>query len=311
MNDSIRHSRQIRSRRALSVIAATGVLGWSSACAWLDDVPIQDLGDTSGGLGAPTPEPSPEKEFPEQIDPGFAGHWVGYVENPFERDEYGQAVPAVFGSGSTEVTLDYRFEGEVFTPAATLVFGAAPGPVPEPGVAYPPGVHHTYATASRSRLGTIFRAPVVEGFAYEMQEYLNRFAGYDPGSTSMLAFPELAAFVDWCSVQVPLDQGDGDFDCLGAGGLGGGDPLLGEPCIAFRADGTEEEVDCDFAAMCLSDLCRCDADSCQFSGSEQPVQVFLERQGDQIIGTISGATLESGYPGWYTPMGTLRLFRAD
>lgn len=307
MNDSIRHSRRIRSRLTRTLLAATWALGWSSACAWLEDVPLQDLGDTSGGLG--TPPPMPEKDFPEQVDPGFAGHWVGYVENPFERDEYGQAVPAAFASGSTEVTLDYRFEGEFFTPAATLVFGAAPGPAPQPGLAYPPGVHHSFVT--NGLRPSDFRAPVVEGFAYELQENRERFATYDPGSASLLSFPELAAFAEWCSAQVPLDQGDGDFDCLGASGLAGGDPIKGDPCIAFRSDGSEDEVDCDFAAMCHSNLCQCNSQECEFSGSDQVAQVFLERQGDQIIGTISGATLDSGYPGWYSPMGTLRLFRAD
>jgi hypothetical protein len=63
--------------------------------------------------------------------------------------------------------------------------------------------------------------------------------------------------------------------------------------------------------MCLSNLCRCSADGCQLNRAGDIADVFLERQGDRIVGTISGATLDSGYPGWYEPMGTLYLFRAD
>jgi hypothetical protein len=283
-------------------------LGWSSGCSWFGDVPVEDLGSTGGSLTEP--EPVPERDFLEQIDPGFEGHWVGYVENPFERDEQGQAVPAAFPSGATEVTLDYRFEGEFFTPSASLVFGSGPAQAPQPGVAYPPGVNHYYATVFVSRA---FRAPVVEGFEYQLTETEGRFAGSDPGNASMLSFQELAAFNDWCAVQAPIDRGDGVVDCLGASGISGGDPVAGgDPCMVSRWDGAEEAVDCNFMAMCWSDLCTCSiGNGCTFSKAEQLSRVFLERQGDQIIGTISGATLDSGLPGWYSPMGTVHLYRAD
>jgi hypothetical protein len=297
-------------------VAAALALGWSSACTGFgDDVPVEDLGETNGGLGAE--QPLPEKEYLEQIDPGFAGRWVGYVENPFERDEYGQPVPVVFSSGSTEVTLDYRFERVepfIIEPFATLVFGAGPGPIQEPGVAYPPGVHHYFHSFSAPTRGDrSFRAPVVEGFEYQLSERLSRFAGYDPGRASMLGFTELAAFEEWCSLQGPLSSGH--VDCLGPmKAFSGGDPEgtgTGEPCIVTRPDDSREEVDCDFAAMCLSDLCACADGSCYFNRPEPVTQVFLERHGDQIIGTLSGATLESDNPAWLAPMGTLRLFRAD
>jgi hypothetical protein len=313
MNDSVRHSRRTLWTHARSLLAGALALGWSSACTGFgDDVPVEDLGDTNGGLGAA--EPLPEKEYPEQIDPGFAGRWVGYVENPFERDESGQALPVAFPSGSTEVTLDYRFERfeqVIIVPFATLVFGAGPTPIPEPGVAYPLGVHHYFAQAA-NRTSRAFRAPVVEGFEYQLSEPLNRFAGYDPGRASMLGFTELAAFEEWCSLQGPLSSGD--FDCLGPkDGFSGGDPegTGSDPCLVIRPDRSQEEVDCDFAAMCMSDLCSCDGGYCSFNRPESVAQVFLERHGDQIIGTLSGAMLESDNPAWLMPMGTLRLFRAD
>jgi hypothetical protein len=284
-------------------------LGWSSGCTWFGDVPVEDLGSTGGGLTAAEPQPIPARDFIEQIDPGFEGHWVGHVENPFERDEQGQALPAAFPSGSTEVTLDYRFEGEFFTPVASLVFGAGPAPVPEPGVAYPAGVNHYFASFF---VGDSFRAPIVEGFEYQLTETDVRFAGSDPGNASLLSFPELAAFSEWCAVQTPIDRGDGVVDCLGASGLAGGDPLLGDPCIVSRSDGSNVPTDCNYAAMCSTDLCRCTiGNGCELARAEQLSRVFLERQGDEIIGTISGATLDSGQPGWYSPMGTLRLYRAD
>jgi hypothetical protein len=295
--------------RARCVIAAAMTLGWSSGCSWFGDVPVEDLGSTDGRLTAADSAPIPERDFIEQLDPGFAGRWVGYVENPFERDERGQAVPAAFPSGSTEVTLDYRFEGEFFTPEASLVFGSGPAPVPQPGVAYPPGVNHYFVTFPAS--GS-FRAPIVEGFEYQLTEPDGRFSGSDPGNASMLSFPELAAFNDWCAVQEPLDRGDGGIDCLGASGFAGGDPLLDDPCIVFRSDGPAELMDCNYVAMCTTDLCSCSiGNGCTFAKSEQLSRVFLERRGDEIIGTIEGATLDSGLPGWYSPMGTLRLYRAD
>ena len=81
------------------VIAALLFSGWITGC--LGDPPIEDLGSTGGGA---TTEPVPETRSGSQLDPGFEGYWVGYVENPFERDELGRAVPAVFPSGSTQET---------------------------------------------------------------------------------------------------------------------------------------------------------------------------------------------------------------
>jgi hypothetical protein len=310
MIDLIRYSLQTGLGEARYVIGAALALGWGSGCGF-GGAPIEDLGNTGRGLGLRAPEAIPEKEFLEQIDPGFGGHWVGYVEDPFQRDELGQPVPAVFPSGSTEVTLDYRFDGERFTPSATLVFGAGPAPVPERGVAYPPGINHYY-TGLRTARGYSFRAPVVEGFEYELTEQDPSLEGHDPGSASLLTFVELAAFQQWCGLQVPQPISADRFGCLGASGFGGGDPLGGVPCTAFSADGTEQPVDCNFAVMCIaSDLCRCTAENCYFDQFLKLSDVFLERQGDQIVGTVSGATLDSGRPGWYTPMGTLRLSRID
>lgn len=310
MNDSARHSRT-RWLETRPVLAGALALGWMSACTGLgSDVPIEDLGDTNGGLT--DADPVPQKLYLEQVDPGFAGHWVGYVENPFERDEAGQPVPAAFASGSSEVTLDFRLGGEFSDPSATLVFGAGPPPTPERGVAYPPGVHHYYTWVADVPRGP-FRAPVVEGFEYALGELGPRFAGFDPGQGSLLGFAGLAPFVDWCALQKPPGNTDDNFECLGAGdAFSGGDPIPGgDSCIVTRPDRSEERVDCDFAAMCMSDLCSCDANGCGFAGSEEFATVFLERDGDEIVGTLSNATLDSGYPSWYIPMGTLRLFRAD
>ncbi|HTV23029.1 MAG TPA: hypothetical protein VMG12_30280 [Polyangiaceae bacterium] len=279
---------------------------------------MEDLGDTNGGLG--TPAPIPEKEFLEQIDPGFAGRWVGYVENPFERDEYGQPLPAVFASGSSEVTLEYRFSGEYHEPSATLVFGSGPAPIPARGVAYPPGVDVytalSAATPMTLQSGSIyghFRAPVVEGFEYLLSETSYRVVGSDPGRTSLLGFAELAPFVEWCALQKPPSPPTALSECLGAiDGLTGGDPFPGgDPCTLTRPDRSVEEVDCNFMVMCGSDLCSCTEEGCAFAGSDRFSSVFLERRDDQIVGSISDALLDTGYPGWYSPMGTLRLFRAD
>jgi hypothetical protein len=300
--------------RARAAVAGALVLGWNSGC-WLDDAPIEDLGRTEDGLSPPAAA-IPEKQFMEQLDPGLEGRWVGYVEDPSRPGDDGRLEPAVFPSGSREVTLDYRFEfeDEIPRPAATLTFGAGPAPVPEQGVAYPPGVNHYFRWLGRHHPKP-FSAPVVEGFEYPLTESDARFADYDPHSASLLTFVQLAPFEQWCNVQEGRPRGGGYFDCLGEFGLAGGDPTMGIPCIVTRADGSLEEVDCNFAAMCSSDLCVCNEYGCGFTYTEGESHletvgdVFLERQGDELIGTISGATLDSGYPGWYSPMGTLHLQR--
>ncbi len=317
MNESTRHLRPSRGKSALSFVAAVIAVGGGGGCA-LGEGAVEDLGSTGNEVAAP---PLPEKEFPEQIDPGFEGRWVGYVENPFERDELGQPTRVVFASGSSEVTLDYRFnecpDGDpddcpappvVPRPSATLVFGAGPAEAPQPGVAYPAGVNHYSAWAGFSGR-SLFETPVVEGFDYRLAEGPPRFAGYDPGRVSLLLFDQRSPFVEWCAVQEPRQQSDGHYDCIGADGFSGGNPLQNEACVVTRADRAMEEVDCNFAALCLSDLCSCDAGGCTATYDPRPVSVFLERRGDEIVGTISGATLESSYPGWHQPMGTLRLSR--
>jgi hypothetical protein len=152
----------------------------------------------------------------------------------------------------------------------------------------------------------------VEGFEYRLEERDPRYSGYDPGSASALGFQQFAAFEEWCAVQNVGAQLSGRYDCLGgADGFSGGDPLQGELCRVTHPHGVTDDVDCNFGTMCLSNLCACSADGCWLDRSGEMADVFLERQGDRIIGTISGATLDSGYPGWYVPMGTLHLFRAD
>ena len=305
---------------AWRIIAAALALGSGTGC-WLDRIPIEDLGSTGDGGGTPAadpepdPAPDPVKDYLEQIDPGFVGRWEGYVEDPFQPGEDGRPTPAVFPSGSTRVTLEYTlegtdFEGEGPSPEARLVFGASPAPVPELGVAYPPGAHHYFGYLG----GRPFDSPVVEGFEYILKETEQRFAGYDPGHDTLLSFRQFVPFLEWCRVQEARDQGDGDYECVGASSFGGGDPIQGEPCSVSRADGSVQDVDCDFVAMCLSDLCICQEYGCDLNLERylDPMgQVFLERQGDQIVGTISGAKLDTGLPGWYSPMGTLRLSRVD
>jgi hypothetical protein len=143
--------------------AAALAIGWSSACGPFEDMPIEDLGSTNDGLSTaePTPTPGPEildppipgGKDPVPLDPGFEGRWGGYAENPFRRDENGQVVPAVFPFGSSDVTLDYRFEGPLLLPQATLIFGTGPAPLPERGFPYPAGVSHYFATTDHQSSG--------------------------------------------------------------------------------------------------------------------------------------------------------------
>lgn len=274
------------------------VLATISGCSWLGDAPIEDLGSTAEGPVESVPAPDRD---PGALDPGFAGRWEGYAEDPFQLGEDGRPLPTRFPSGSTSVTLDYRFLG-VSLPAATLVFGAGPAPVPMPGVSYPPGFHHYYAAFFDAN----FKAPVVEGFEYELSERSLRVD--NPDNASLLATPRHAAYDEWCALQTPLPEGDGDFNCAGISSASGGDPLLEEGCVVRVADGTEKAINCDLAALCTTDLCRCDASHCALD-SDEPMQVYLQRFGDDIIATVSGAAIESDQLGWYAPLGTLRLHR--
>jgi hypothetical protein len=84
------------------------------------------------------------------------------------------------------------------------------------------------------------------------------------------------------------------FDCVGAAGFGGGDPALG--CSVSRSDDAEEIVDCNYAALCVSGVCLCSAeDGCLFA-NDRFSQVWLEVNGDEIIGTFSGTVLDVGQP---------------
>lgn|GEM_PF-3475246 len=270
----------------------------SAGCSLFQDLPLEDLGNTGGSSGLPSP---PEEEGDGSIDPGFVGHWVGYAEDPFRTASDGRPAIYTFPSGSTDITLDFSFEQEAF-PVASLVFGTGTPPPPEAGVSYPPGFDHY-----RSTFNYPFQAPPVEGFAYHLTETVLRFE--DPGKAAILTYSQFEALADWCPLQPALPAGNGDyFECSGGGGFSGGDPALGIPCRVDRLDGTEEDVDCNYVALCASEVCRCSEEGCVFN-NDRASQAWLEVNGDEITGTFSSTVLDVGQPGRYVPIGPVHFHR--
>lgn len=277
-----------------ALITASG-----AGCSWFQDLPIEDLGNTGDGSGLP----SPPEEGGGEVDPGFAGHWVGYAEDPFQRAPDGRPATYAFPSGSTDITLDFSFE-TVF-PIANLVFGSGTPPAPETGVSYPPGVDHF-----RAGQGVPFQAPPVEGYTYHLTETIGR-AG-DPGKVAVLTYRQFEGFTDWCQLQPALPAASGNFDCAGASGGANQDPRVATPCLVFHPDGTEEAIECSYLALCTSGVCDCSETRCDVNyDNDRLSQVWLEVNGDEIIGTFSGTVLEAGQTAWYMPIGPVHFHRVD
>jgi hypothetical protein len=257
-------------------------------------LPVQDLGNTTDQLST---EPEPPVADP------FEGQWLGEAQDIFGILPDGSIPPYAFPSGSTKITLEVS-KDETGYEEVRLTFGEGTLPAPERGLAWPPGFD-AYA-ASISSLALFI--PPFEGFAYRLERDPGRLIGNEPDLLA-LQFDRHQPYEEWCALQPSLPQGDGDYDCIGAAGLAGGDPP-NDPCIKSNPDGTEEPIDCNLAGLCLPfsvPVCSCDRDGCERT-SAVPSSLWLRISGDQLIGSI-GTAFETELPGVFLPLGLIRFRR--
>lgn len=287
-----------------SLLAALAALA-ASACA-SDDLPETRLGNTSDLLVeavASVPERIPVATAAEGIDPFLLGDWVGRAEDLFSASNADGSRPEyVFPSGSSEIFLHLDLPRDD-DGNSHIRFGQREAPVPEPGIAYG---DVNYYTADIFRLvGSPSYSPV-EGVAYPLWRQALLLSGKDYPALGFSFSPE-AAFSEWCPLQPPQPTGADSFNCSGATGFGGGDPEAGVPCTATLADGSQRAIDCDFVVLC-SLACECDETSCQPQFNEPLNELWIAREGDELIGHLSRAVFEHGLPR-PMPIGTIRFER--
>lgn len=76
---------------------------------------------------------------------------------------------------------------------------------------------------------------------------------------------------------------DGGFSCIGSlSGLSAGDEELGNPCL---------------------DVCECSGSGCR-AEAERANDLWLIREGDELVGNFAGAVFDHGTSGRFLPMDT-------
>lgn len=296
-------------RAALGPISACligGGLVSSLGCGG-EELEQRDLGNTgseleaAGGAGADrTPV-----VVAGAVDPFIEGQWVGHAEDPFAASgPNGERPSYTFPSGSSQILLDI-FVGDGYLPGGQITFGAGPAPAPRPGVAYPPG----FAAQVRPEVtGTLeIQLPPVEGFSYPLQEHISRSTS-DVGTAAgvlSLGYAPNAAYERWCALQPPRQTGEDTFDCVTV--LDPSDPAA--LCASEFADGSVERFDCNLYNMCLAEnVCHCTETECTLA--RVPANdLWLTRDGDDLLVTFVGAVFDYGSDARYLPVGMARFQR--
>jgi len=267
----------IISRNAFLLGAALST-GWACASA---NAPV-DIGDGRKG---------------ERLE-DYAAHWEGYAE----------AYNFADGSDKVKLTLDASGNG-------TLQIGdSAPLPVAtDPSVAYPASFTGTGALDEYTKL--------FPGFAYAIDT-----ATVESARIRFTLNPWQVAH-DWCSLQTAYDTqavaggsggagGAGGVNRGGAGGDGAVPPgyLVGPDsggyglgryrCLpnfersisdvcSYSVNGTPASVDCEKAELCLSGVCSCDTQGCDYyqppSGAyatRAKLDAALDEAGNSLVGTL-------------------------
>jgi hypothetical protein len=277
MNDILQRPRGNHPRSAslsaaaLIALAAAHVAG----CQRIDDLPLEHLGNTHDELPAVTP--------PAGSSP-FEGHWLGHAEFPTYRSADGQPAVYTFPSGSRDFVLDLDFEDGAFA-SGSIVFGEGTVPEPESGVAYPPGFE------ALPSLG--YRPPPLEGFAYRLTDVTDTSFPVDPG-VMLFEYEPFEPHAAWCPLQ-PSTRVEADYyNCTGAGGASGAVSEDGGPpsCSQTLADGTTEPVDCGLVTLCMSDVCKCDAQGCAYNPQPMVAQIFVERDGSELLARLPDTVVE-------------------
>jgi hypothetical protein len=268
------------------------------------DLEERDLGNTSPPLISNEPA-QPGERLPVVgpdgwVDSFVEGHWVGLAENLFAPSGPNGERPAyAFPSGSVAFTLDISLEDPT-DPSGQIIFGAGAIPEPEPGLIYPPGL-----TIPIIPIGSLaLPLPPQEGRPYALREYVMRVGGDSSVGAGALALSYVsnAAYADWCALQAPRPRGDGRFDCRIES-----DP---DDPTALCSEG-DAKFDCDLFNLCQSsNICQCNEAQCELAGGERG-DLWLIRDGDDLLGTLVGAVFDHGFAGRYLPIGSVRFQRVN
>ena len=254
----------------------------SSACS-ADELPVRNVGNTSSELELTSPVTTPILSGKAR----FEGRWLGQTEDPLVRDAQRRPMDYAFPSGSRQVVLALALQGDVLE--GSITFGDGVPAEPEAGVPYPPGVNYGLAL-----LGNIIPSPI-EGLAYPLTDV---DADYGTGAMDevVLSYARFTGFAAWCALQPALAWGDDHYACVqAAAGAGGGVEADGSRrCTAYLADGSEEPVDCDYWALCISaGPCVCDAGGCAVDGTTSN-RVYLQLSDGELRATFPETVVEHG-----------------
>ena len=266
------------------------VAGAAFACGG-SELEQRDLGETGAGSAFDPSERSPVVTGDGKLDSFVEGHWVGRAEDMFRPAGVdGQRPAYVFPSGSTEIALDLSMDESGFQQlGGQIVFGQGPVPEPAAGAVYP-------ASLQGGINGDISAAPPLEGFAYRVM------GASLPDGVLRLSYIPTESYRDWCPLQ-PSRPVDGGYRCVTL--RPGSDPT------ANCSDGEMNHrvhYDCRLEWLCQA--CTCTQAGCTVSFASPPVEVFLSRSGEDLIGSLVRAVFDYGST-QYLPVGNVRFQRRE
>jgi hypothetical protein len=245
----------------------------------------RDLGNTGVGSVFDPSERSPVATSDGKLDGFVEGHWLGRAEDMFgPPDADGQRPAYIFPSGATEITLELSQDSIPQQLAGQIVFGQ--GPAPEPAV-YP-------ADLQLGINGDLSAAPPLEGFAY-------RVTGYSvPGGVLPLSYSPTESYGAWCPLQ-PSRLVDDRYSCV---------TLSSDRNSSCHASEMGRRVHFDCRLEWLCQACTCTQAGCTVSFASAPVQLFLSRTGEDLIGSFVRAVFDYGST-QYLPVGNVRFQRQE
>jgi hypothetical protein len=306
----------------------------AASCSAINDVSPENLGDTGAELilSVPSTEPfsTPAAEF--------VGSWEGEAEDPLALAADPGGVPPVyrFPSGSSRIRLNIVPEPSPFLVVeGTLIFGDAEPPAPplDPDVGYPVGVSYADLlnySPDQDQLSTEQLLPPTEGFEYpafrvpNVSELIPRSGGFANVADGVLklTYHTTEILRDWCHLQTPHADDQGNFDCNdGAIGIreDGSCFLVPYAAIDLCTDpdctGYSSPVDCDKAFLCQYDHCACGATGCAINATNAAefrsrAELSLRLVGDELVGVVTNAVFMNQH-GLATPIGRIRFHRTE
>jgi len=296
------------SRRLSSALA--GVWLAAVACGG-SELEQRDLGNTTV---LDSTERTPLLQEDGDVDPFIAGHWLGEAEDLFSPPgPDGKRPPYTFPSGSRQITLDLSFGDPLQNitilsiVAGRITFGEGLVPQPAAGEVYPPSVRQTS--------GDLATIPPLEGFAYNLTE--TRMGDGAANGALLVGYTASQSYVDWCPLQPARLNSSGDFDCITPAERDDVPPDHGfctsretakDPTSGITF-GTNLRYDCTIGWLCQA--CQCSKTGCTAALSEAPVQLWLIRSGEELLGNFVRAVFDYGDGTNYLPVGNVRFRRQE